>query len=88
MKTEEIWDLCHSPTKTIAGPHILSTSFLSTYFITMTATITVPAAYGFVILGAGVGPFITNMYLGGAVMSARKKYNIPYPNSYAVPGRE
>jgi hypothetical protein len=54
----------------------------------MVATITVPASYGFVILGAGIGPLITNMYLSGAVMSARKKCNIPYPNAYAVPGCE
>jgi hypothetical protein len=61
-----------------------------TYFTTMAsfATITVPAAYGFVIVAAGVGPFITNMYLGGAVMSARTKCNIQYPNAYGVPGCE
>ena len=71
------------PKLSSAGPHFSS----STYF-TMTAIITVPATYGFVVLGAGVGPFITNMYLSGAVMTARKKYKIPYPNSYAVPGCE
>jgi hypothetical protein len=52
------------------------------------ATITVPAAYGFVILGAGVVPFLTNMYLAGAVMSARVKYKVKYPHAYAVPGCE
>jgi glutathione S-transferase len=52
------------------------------------ATITVPAAYGFVILGAGIGPFLTNMYLGGTVMAAREKCNVKYPNAYAVPGCE
>ena len=37
-------------------------------------------------LGAGVGPFICNMVLAGSVMSAREKYNVDYPNLYAVPG--
>jgi glutathione S-transferase len=39
-----------------------------------------------VILGAGVLPFITHMYLSGAVMGARGRLNVPYPNCYAVPG--
>jgi glutathione S-transferase len=49
-------------------------------------TLTVPPAYGFVVIGAGIGPFITNMYLSGAVMKGRKEYNVQYPNCYATPG--
>ncbi|KAG7356057.1 MAPEG family protein [Nitzschia inconspicua] len=49
-------------------------------------TLVVPPAYGWVVLGAGIGPFITNMYLAGAVMKGRKEYNVQYPNCYATPG--
>ena len=49
-------------------------------------TISVPPEYGWVILAAGVGPIITGGILSGAVMNARKRFNIPYPNLYAVPG--
>jgi len=49
-------------------------------------SIEVPPAYGYVVLGVGVGTFITNQYLAIGVMSARSKYNIQYPNAYAVPG--
>ncbi len=48
--------------------------------------IEVPSQYGWVVLGAGLGTFFTNGYLSAAVMSARTKYNIAYPNAYAIPG--
>ena len=52
----------------------------------MTFTLTVPSTYGFVVLTGGVGPFVTNLVLSGAVMAARSKYKVFYPNLYAVPG--
>ncbi|KAL7524733.1 hypothetical protein ACHAWF_001061 [Thalassiosira exigua] len=48
-------------------------------------SIEVPAGYGWVILGAGIAPVVTSMYLSGAVMKARKDFNVQYPNLYAVP---
>lgn len=48
--------------------------------------IDVPAQYGWVVLGSGIAPFITNMILSSLVMSARKQHNVQYPNLYAVPG--
>jgi glutathione S-transferase len=49
-------------------------------------SISIPPEYGWVILGAGIGPVLTSMYLGGQVMGARKKFSVEYPNCYAVPG--
>lgn len=49
-------------------------------------TIDVPPTYGWVVLGAGIGSLVTNTYLSSGVMSAREKYNVQYPNLYAVPG--
>jgi len=49
--------------------------------------IEVPSQYGWVVLGAGLGTFFTNGYLSSAVMAARTKYNVQYPNAYAVPGQ-
>jgi glutathione S-transferase len=49
-------------------------------------TLNVPNTYGYVVLGAGIGPVMTSIYLAGAVMKGRKQFNIPYPNLYAVPG--
>ena len=46
----------------------------------------VPAQYGWVALGAGIGTWVTGMVLSSAVMKARAQYNVPYPNLYAVPG--
>ena len=37
-------------------------------------------------LSACALPFLTNFALGGSVMGARKKYDVKYPNLYAVPG--
>ncbi|KAL7539071.1 hypothetical protein ACHAXR_013276 [Thalassiosira sp. AJA248-18] len=48
-------------------------------------SITVPPEYGWVILGAGIAPVITSMYLSGFVMKARKEFDVQYPNLYAVP---
>ena len=52
----------------------------------MVYTLTVPNEYGWVVLGAGVGSVITNLYLSGPVMKARKDFSVPYPNLYATPG--
>jgi glutathione S-transferase len=49
-------------------------------------SIDVSPEYGWVILGAGIGSVITNFYLGGMVMTARKEHNVELPNLYAVPG--
>lgn len=49
-------------------------------------TLTVPNEYGWVVLGAGIGSVFTHFYLSAAVGSGRTKYNVPYPNAYAVPG--
>lgn len=50
------------------------------------ASISVPPAYGFVLLGVGILPFFTSGYMGSVVMDARKRLNVQYPNLYAVPG--
>ena len=53
----------------------------------MSFTITVPANYGYTILSTCVGSlFLVPTYMGGPVMTARKDYNVPYPNLYATPG--
>lgn len=52
----------------------------------MSLTISVPQYYGFVVLGAGVLPFVTNMVVSGPVMAARKRLDVPLPNLYATPG--
>jgi len=48
--------------------------------------IKVPDHYGWVVLGAGIAPVVTSLVLQGYVMEAREKYNVQYPNLYAVPG--
>ena len=50
------------------------------------ATLSVAPAYGFVILGAGLGNFIANMILSGNVMKGRDQCKVGYPNLYATPG--
>ena len=52
------------------------------YYYAKMVTITVPPEYGWVVLGAGVAPVITSMYLGGFVMKARKEFDVQYPNLY------
>ena len=52
----------------------------------MSFTITVPDNYGYVVLSSVIGHFGANMVLSGRVMGARKKFNVQYPNLYAVPG--
>lgn len=42
--------------------------------------------YGYVIIGSVIVPTVGLMMMGGNVMEARKKYNVKYPNLYAVPG--
>ena len=63
----------------------VSRASLPRLFAKMT-TINVPAEYPWVLLATTVAPFVTSMMLGGAVMSARKKFDVPYPNLYATPG--
>ena len=48
--------------------------------------IQVPYAYGYVVLSVGVGTFLVTTMMGGPVMEARKRFNVGYPNLYAVPG--
>ena len=45
-----------------------------------------PFAYGYVVLTVGVGSFVVTTMMGGAVMAARKKFDVGYPNLYATPG--
>lgn len=45
-----------------------------------------PDNYGYVVFSTVIGHFAANMYMSFNVMSARKKYNVEYPNLYAVPG--
>jgi glutathione S-transferase len=52
----------------------------------MVVQVSVPEHYGYAILGSLVVPFFTSFYLGGQVMQARSKFNVPYPNLYATPG--
>ena len=54
--------------------------------LTMTTTITVPDKYGYVILSCTVLPWMASIYMAGAVMKARKEFNVLYPNLYATPG--
>ena len=49
-------------------------------------SIDVPNGYGWVVLGAGVVPFVASTLLSGQVMKARKEFDVQYPNLYAVPG--
>ncbi|KAL7580473.1 hypothetical protein ACA910_004487 [Epithemia clementina (nom. ined.)] len=49
-------------------------------------TIQVPENYGYVVLTTVVGQFVVSFAMGGAVMAAREKYNVQYPNLYATPG--
>ena len=49
-------------------------------------TLQLPEHYGYVILTTVVGQFVTGQILGGTVMMARNKFNVPYPNMYATPG--
>ena len=45
----------------------------------------IPKEFGYVIIVNVIGTFFTLFYLGGQVMSARKKYNVQYPIMYATP---
>ena len=46
----------------------------------------VPSDYGYVVLAVGVGSLVVPTLMGGAVMRARKEYDVQYPNLYATPG--
>mmetsp|Transcript_30907 Transcript_30907/g.45795 ORF Transcript_30907/g.45795 Transcript_30907/m.45795 type:complete len:153 (-) Transcript_30907:149-607(-) len=50
------------------------------------ATFEVPSTFGYVVLSCVVGPMVATFAMSGEVMSARKKYNVGYPNLYATPG--
>jgi len=52
----------------------------------MVLTLEVPDAYPWTLLSATALPFVTSLVLGGSVMTARKMFNVPYPNLYATPG--
>lgn len=52
----------------------------------MPLEISFPDNYGYVILGCGVLPMFTNIYLSGPVQKARKALDVKYPNLYATPG--
>ena len=52
----------------------------------MVLSIEVPDGYAYVLFTCGMLPSITNILLGGKVMAARKKFNVPLPNLYATPG--
>uniref|UniRef100_A0A7S0Z0A6 Glutathione transferase n=1 Tax=Hemiselmis tepida TaxID=464990 RepID=A0A7S0Z0A6_9CRYP len=49
-------------------------------------TLNIPPEYGWTIIGCAVLPFVGLNFIGGMVMGARSKYNVQYPNLYAVPG--
>lgn len=73
----------------LAPPHhsvtLLKRSSINRTRNTMPISIEVPDNYGYVILSCVVGQMFTAMYMGGPVMEARKKFNVPYPNLYATP---
>ena len=49
------------------------------------AVLEVPNEYAYVIIANVIFTFITLQAMGVQVMSARKKYNVQYPNMYAIP---
>lgn len=49
-------------------------------------SIPVPDSYGYVLLSCLVGHLVANTMMSGAVMEARKTFQIGYPNCYATPG--
>ena len=51
-----------------------------------TFTLDVPSDYGYVVMVVGAGSFIVSQAMGVPVMAARKKFDVKYPNLYAVPG--
>jgi glutathione S-transferase len=52
----------------------------------MVTSFEVPDNYGYVLLTCGILPAIITLPLAGRVMTARKKYDVQYPNLYATPG--
>lgn len=49
-------------------------------------TIEIPPHYGWVILLNIASPFIISFVAGGRVMTARKQFDVRYPNLYGTPG--
>jgi len=45
-----------------------------------------PDNYAMVIFAVGPATFLATQFMGGPVMKARKRLNVPYPNLYATPG--
>jgi glutathione S-transferase len=52
----------------------------------MVLSLTLPDEYPYVIVSTTIVPFVANMLMGGPVMKARKRLEVPYPNAYATPG--
>ena len=46
----------------------------------------VPSDYGYVVLAVGGGSLVVPTLMGGAVMKARREFDVQYPNLYATPG--
>lgn len=61
-------------------PRLSTSIFHQQRYQTMSLTITVPNNYGWVVIGAGIVPVVTSMWLGGVVMKKRKEYDVKYPN--------
>ena len=53
----------------------------NTQEVTMVA-VSLPANFGYSALAWTTGLFITNMFIGGMVMNARKTFNVEYPTLY------
>ena len=51
-----------------------------------TFTLNVPSDYGYVVMAVGAGSFLMSQGMGVHVMAARKRFEVKYPNLYAVPG--
>ena len=52
----------------------------------MVLTVSLPSEYPFVLVATTIVPFVANMCMGGLVMAARRRCEVPYPNLYATPG--
>ena len=46
----------------------------------MPTTIELPDCYGWVVASGVILPFVSSILLGGSVMTARKKFEVHYPN--------
>merc|ERR1711904_739988 len=52
----------------------------------MVLTVSLPDEYPFVLVSSTIVPFVANACMGGLVVAARKRCDVPYPNLYATPG--